>query len=424
MNETTNNSIDASLFSCSDIYIANYLDKNIDKEIIEKLDDIRLSSIISYMNNKNEILEIIPTDRLKIVLDNIDIYVLKNIIINNKKYYHFLNENKMDLLYKIINYGDDKVGYHVSNKYIFNKNETSYSIIEKMNNLSNIIYVIDDDNKYLGMAYLSDLIDEHKNILELIKVNYPKLDANTHTSDFIRLNHHYYMDSYPVVDGDKLIGVLSPKSINDLLVIEMEDDYYKLSGITENRLNNDGEHLGRKLPWLFVALFTNFALALVLVPFVSKIINMPILAMYWPFILMISGACASMSVGSSLMIIRKHNTGIISGSRLTIREIKKSIIIGLVLFIISFVVIYFYLLIFKIDYLDEVFYASDAIQFSLAIATIIFTCVVASSIVGFIVPIIIDHFEYDYSIATLVLITSMVDIISSIIFFGFSYMML
>ena len=411
---------DPSFFSCHDSYIAKYLDNNYNKEIIDKLDDQRLSNIICHIKNKEIILDDLG-DRLDNVINQIDIYYLRKIISKDKNLLKHLNKDNIKLLNEIYSYDRDKIGFYISNKNIFKSSELSFDVINKINNSSNVIYVIDDDNNYLGACYISDLLKENETIDKFIKNSYPKIDSNLHTSDFIKYNHHYYMDSYPVLNGDKLFGVISNHSLNSLLEYEMNDDYYKLAGITENRLNNDGEHLGRKLPWLFVSTLTAFAVIMMFSPFIGRIIKYPIIGIYMPLILMVSSAVGITSLGSTLTIIRKHKEEPLKSIRLFINEIKKSIVIGLVLSIITFVIIYFFLVITKINYLDIEYYHSDSLKFAIGIVAMMFTSIIISSIVGFAIPTIIDHLGYDYSIGTMILFTSLSDLLGLIIIFTFSY---
>ena len=418
MNSLTLNDSDISIFLCTDCYLAKYLDNNLDKKIIDELSNERLSIIIPKMKNWYKLLDILG-NRIRDVINEIDIYFLRKFVIFNKKYYEFLNEYNKTLLFQTLKYGDEYMGYYISNKNIFYDDELSFDVIKKINNATNLIFVKDRKEKYLGICYLKHLIKENVQISKYIKKNYPKVEANLHTSDFIRYNHRYYIEAYPILDGDKLIGVLSNKGLNDLLEFEMNDDYYKLAGITENRLNTDNEHLGRKLPWLFVAIFTNFAFSMLFSTFLGLVERIPILPLYLSTILIVSNAVGFQSLGASIGYIRKENVTTVSSLKIVYNEIKKSIIIGLVLSIISFVLIYFFTTFFKISYFDTVYFNSDSLKFSADFTLILFVDVIISSIVGFCIPLIINKLDYDYSIASSILIISIINILASSMFFLF-----
>ena len=409
-----------SLFSLSNIEIAKYLDNYFDKELISKLDDDRLAMIIPY-SEKYELLIYALGNRIRNVINKMDIYYIRKIVIKDKKYYSYLDENNKNLLYSSLKYGNEYIGYYISNKNIFYDDELSFDVIAKVNNSSNIIFVKNRDEEYVGMCYINTLLKNNDILSKHLKHHYPKLDSNLHTSDFIRYNHKYYMPSYPIIENGKLIGVLSNNALNELLEFEMEDDYYKLSGITQNKLTTDNEHLGRKLPWLFVSLFTNFAFAMMFSTFIDKIKEVPILAIYLALVLMISNAVGFMSLGSSLCFLRKNNDGIFNSLKAIYHELKKSIIIGIVLSIISFVLIYFFLTFSKIDYFDKVYYNSDALKFALDITAILISSILLSSLVSFVIPMIINRFDYDYSIASHVLISSIINICVTAIFYLLCY---
>ena len=409
-----------SLLSLSNIEIANRLDEYFDKDLIANLTDDRLAIIIPYCKKYDLIIYALG-NRIRSVINKMDIYYIRKIVIKDKKYYSYLDENNKNLLYSSLKYGNEYIGYYSSNKNIFYDDELSFDVIARVNNSSNIIFVKNREEEYLGMCYINTLLKNNDNIGKHLKHYYPKIDSHLHTSDFIRYNHKYYMPSYPIVDNGKLIGVLSNNALNDLLEFEMDDDYFKLAGITQNKLTTDNEHLGRKLPWLFVSLFTNFAFAMMFATFIDKIKEVPILGLYLSLILMISNAVGFMSLGSSLCFLRKNNDGSFNLLKALYHEMKKSIIIGIVLSIISFVLIYFFLTFSKIDYFDNVYYNSDALKFALDITAILLTSIILSSFLAFVIPMIINRFDYDYSIASHVLIASIINIAVTAIFYLLCY---
>ena len=422
MDSLTVNDSDISIFSCSDVYIAKRLDANLDKDLLLNISDERLAKIIPFTRTWSIILDSLG-NRIREVINRIDIYYIRKYVISNKKYYTFLNEENKNLLYKALRYGNEYIGYYISNKNIFYEDELSYDAITRASNSSNIVFVKDREENYLGICYLKHLINKNDELKNHLKHNFPKVEAKLHTSDFIRYNHHYYIEAYPVIEDGKLIGTLSNKGLNDLLEFEMDDDYYKLAGITENRLNTDNEHLGRKLPWLFVSIFTSFALSMMSMTFIDKIRQVPLLAFYLFVILLVSNGVGFQSLSTSLSFLRKKNNTVISGIRLLYNEIKKSIIVGLVLSIISFVIIYFVTTIFKIDYFDNIYYNSDSLKFAADMTLILFVNVLTSSYIAFCIPMIINRFDYDYSIASSILVSSIINIATTSLFFLFCYIL-
>ena len=420
MENNTLNIQNMSLFSLSNIEIAKYLDSNLDKNYLSKIDDDRLSNIIPYCKNTEIILDSLGS-RIRNVINKIDIYFIRKIVIKNKKYYTYLDENNKNLLYSSSKYGNEYIGYYISNKNVFYSDELSFDVVSRVNNSSNIIYVKNRNEEYLGMCYIKSLLKKNDKIENHIKHNYPKLSADLHTSDFIRYNHKYYMPSYPIIEDNKLIGVLSNNALNDLLEFELVDDYFKLAGITQNKLTTDNEQLGRKLPWLFVSLFTNFGLAMMFSTFIDKIKEVPILGLYLALVLMISNAVGFTSLGSSLCFLRKNNDHIFSSLKAFYNELKKSFIIALLLAIITFVLIYFFLSFTRIDYFDTVYYNSDSLKFALDITLLIFISVIVSSIISFLVPILINRVDYDYSIGSYILISGLLNIVITSLFFLLCY---
>ena len=401
---------DASFFSCSDYYIAKYLDNNYDKRIIDKLDNERIARIIPLCKSYNDIFTDLE-DRISDVINIIDIYFLRRYIIKDKKLFDYLNNDNKKLLVKILNYGKEKVGYYASNTHIFYGDEKAIDVLKKMDSNTHIIYIKDREENFLGTCYVKDLIDKEDTIDNYLKTNYPRIEATLHVSDFIKYNHHYFMVSYPLVEEGKLIGIISKRSLNYILENEMVDDYYKLGGMTDDKLDDD-KVIIKKLSWLFVSLFTNFAVLMAVAPFIDTVRKTPMIAIYLVMVMMIVSATSSQSLGSSLCIIRKYGNNTLKKTKLSINEIKKSLIVGLVLSIITFVVVYFFMTITKTNYLDTEYYNSDCITFASVLVLILFSSHMLSSLLAFIMPMIIDNLSYDYSLANMILIGTIARIIS------------
>ena len=127
MENNTLNIQNMSLFSLSNIEIAKYLDSNLDKNYLSKIDDDRLSNIIPYCKNTEIILDSLGS-RIRNVINKIDIYFIRKIVIKNKKYYTYLDENNKNLLYSSSKYGNEYIGYYISNKNVFYLSNSSSTL--------------------------------------------------------------------------------------------------------------------------------------------------------------------------------------------------------------------------------------------------------------------------------------------------------
>ena len=292
-NETDNEKLidDLSQYHASDI--AEAFAELSDNDLLRLYDILPgelLADIITYIEEKEHYLDLMENEDVAEILDNMEsndaIEVLEELDIEDINEINTLVEPEtLEDINLINSYDDDVIGSLMSTDFITVK--TSYSIKEAMkvvikeaNDVENIniIYVVDDLNKYIGVISLRDLIRARSNddLIDITKTGYPTLRDTDNLDDIDNDILDYELESYGVLDDDGvLIGIINDETLIDLLEEEYKEDYAMLAGMGEIEDSTEPIYKSvlKRLPWLTFLLVIGLLVSLLTSSF-EKVIHL------------------------------------------------------------------------------------------------------------------------------------------------------
>lgn len=121
------------------------------------------------------------------------------------------------------------------------------------------LFVVDENNVFYGAIDLKDLITARSNqtLSDIIATSFPYVYASEQTSDCIEKLKDYSENIIPVLDdGNKLLGVITSQNIIEASDEEMGEDYARLAGLTAEEDLNEPILLSlkKRMPWLIILL--------------------------------------------------------------------------------------------------------------------------------------------------------------------------
>ncbi len=150
------------------------------------------------------------------------------------------------------------------------------------------LYVVDIQDRLVGVLGLRSLIMSSPGVLvsDVMERDIRTVQAGTDQEEVANLMTKYSLLALPVVDaGGKLVGVVRSSDIAHVIEEEATEDIHRLSNIS-----SDGGDLGpwspvrtsvqRRLPWLYINLFTAFLAAWVVSQFEATIAQLAVLAVF------------------------------------------------------------------------------------------------------------------------------------------------
>ena len=226
-----------------------------------------------------------------------------------------MDEETKDEVGFIATFDEDEIGSKISTNYISVcykldiKGAMSELIAQAADN-DNIstIYVVDEEERYVGAIELKDLIRarETDSLHSLMASSYPYIYANELIDECIERIKDYQEDSFPVLDLDnKLKGVFTSQDLAVLIDEEMGEDYAKLAGLSaEEDLNEPLKtSISKRLPWLVILLVLGLVVSSVVGVFESVVSSITVAICFQSLILDMSGNVGTQSLSVTIRVL-------------------------------------------------------------------------------------------------------------------------
>ncbi len=276
------------------------------------------------------------------------------------------------------------------------------------------LYVIDDEERLAGVVSLKQLIliKSKMTLKDIMNTDVYKVDVFTDQEEVAKVVANYNLLAIPVVDDlNKLVGVVTVDDVIDIIHDEATEDIYKLAGVTQDYSIElgIGKSIIKRMPWLFLSLFTTSLSAVVISLFKGTIEQFILIAVLMHIVPAIGGVVGNQTVA---IMVREIVIGTLEWKRskkILLKEVFVSIGNGLIIGGISSLVTFF---LFKKWEVGLIF--GGAIVFNL----------IMGALFGTIIPIALKKFRMDPALASGILVTMLTDVLGLFFFLGISTLVL
>lgn len=411
----------------------SYLDEKMQENIIKNLTKKETSLIINelYTDEIADLIEELPSYLSKTILQNVD-----------KETRSKVNE--------LLKYTEHQVGSIMAVDIILlKKNYTNKIALQKIkekreeSEISQIFFVVDNENKLLGSTTLEDIVFSPKDKLIIDSIKqiesvFTFQDKEAASKIFIA----ELLPILPVVDKNNVVlGMLTHDEVIDVINEEVTEDIYKGSGISSRGLTPYPKTkilslVKSRIFWLLI-LMISATLSQIIIDSFSQITERFIgdiivttttstimLAAILSIIPVISssagnaGSQASSTITRSIALDELKN---IKLSKVILKELKVGLLLGTILMFANFIrLMIYYLITSEILGPDKEFY----LVISAASSFALFTVIILSKIAGAVVPILGVKLKKDPAVMASPVLTTLIDALSTLIFFGVTLLML
>ncbi len=269
------------------------------------------------------------------------------------------------------------------------------------------VYVVDDNEKLIGMLSLKKLIVSHPlaRIEEIYDGDVISVKTSESSEEVAELIRKYDLVVLPVVDQlGRLVGRITIDDVVDVMREEAEKDIQLMSGITDDVDSNDSLwRLSRaRIPWLLVGMCGGVVGSRIIGGYEDQIQIRPEMAFFIP---LIGATGGNVGVQSSAIIVQglANNTLIVDKiAPKLFKELGVGLINGL---ICSGLILGYNLLI------------SESWALAATVSVALFTVILCASFLGTFVPLMMNRFKVNPALATGPFVTTLNDIIGISIYF-------
>ncbi len=273
------------------------------------------------------------------------------------------------------------------------------------------VYTVDEQGKLEGVLQLRDLLLEEPDKL-LREIAHPNpvylrtADSEKTVADLFK-KHPFF--ALPVMDETGLlVGVITAQDVADIVQVESNRILHHFAGMSGEEIEEKSilKIVSRRLPWLLLSMLSGLMCAYILGIFIEEIESMIALVLFIPIVL---GVAGGVGVQSSVIALRGLNEGELKLSEIA-RVLVKEIAIGFVIGLISCLVISVIALLWQKNPILGV-----------AVGVSIVACVVASGILGILLPFILKALKLNPTFASGLFVLVICDIAVMIIYFSLSF---
>lgn len=401
------------------------LPKELAAEVFVEMDTDMQQLLIEAFSDKElkEVMDELFMDDTVDIVDEMPATVAKRILRQT-------DPAKRRMINRLLAYPDDSAGSIMTTEYIdLKKDMTIEEALERIRKIgfdSETIYsayVISKSRKLLGIVSIKDLLLNSKDSIIGDIMDENIIFANTlDDKEEVALQiNKYDLLAIPVVDKEnRLVGIVTVDDAIDVMEEEATEDIEKMAAILPSEHSyfktNVFETFKARIPWLMLLMISATFTGAIISNFENKLATIPALIAFIPMLMDTGGNSGSQS---SVTVIRAISLGDIEFRdlvRVIWKELRVSVICSAALAVVNAVKL------FLLDYLvlntfNNAKLSTVIVLIAVVCLTLFFTVIVAM-LVGCTLPILAKKIGFDPAVMASPFITTIVDAISLMIYFG------
>jgi magnesium transporter len=274
------------------------------------------------------------------------------------------------------------------------------------------VYALAYGDKLVGVVSLRELIlsEPAQTLADIMIENVVRLDIADGREEVARTMAKYDFTAMPVVDAaGKMVGVVTVDDVVDVVIEEATEDAQKMGAVapmTDTYFQvSFWQYWRSRVTWLVVLFLGGFLTASVMEHFEGAIRQLAVLAVFLPLIISTGGNAGSQSAS---LVIRALATAQVH-PRDWLRVLKREIVVGITLGMVVGV-LGFGRALFTAD--------TDGMAFAAVVSVSIVGVVTVGSLVGALLPLVIQRVGLDPAVSSTPFIASLSDVVGLLIYLG------
>ncbi len=387
-----------------------YMDADLQEHLITTFSDAELKAVFDelFLDDTVDIIDEMPASVAKRILKHTDAATRK-------------------LINQILAYPDDTAGSIMTTELVdLKKNMTVDEAFDKIRKIGldaetiYTCYVTDRSRHLLGIVTVKDLLLNPKDSLigDLMDENIIFANTLDDKEEVANLFDKYDFMALPIVDKEnRLVGIVTVDDAIDVMQDEVTEDFEKMAAITptDDAYFKTGvmSIFKARIPWLMLLMLSATFTGAIISSFETRLTAIPALIAFIP---MLMGTAGNSGSQSSVTIIRSISLGDIEFKdifKVLWKELRISVICAVTLAVVNFVKMWL------VDYklLNSFDSGLEIMEISVVCIALIFTVIIAK-IIGSVLPILAKKIGLDPAVMANPIITTIVDAVSLIIYFG------
>ena len=377
-----------------------YMETDMREKLIKDLTDAELKNVLDelFMDDTVDLIEEMPSNVVTRILKNVD-------------------KNDRKIINELLKYPDDSAGSIMTTEFIdLKENMTIEQALDRIRQIGTdsetiyTCYVLGKNRKLQGIISIKDLLlaKEESLIEDNMETNIISVNTLEDQEEVAKKFDKYDLYALPVVDNEnRLVGIVTVDDAINVLQDEAEEDFEKMAAMapTEESYFETSvfKHAKNRIVWLLILMLSSAITGTIITKYENAFAAVPLLVAFLPMLMDTGGNCGSQS---STLIIRGLATDELEVKdvfRILCKEIRIAVIVGISLAAINGL---------------RIFAQYKNLQIACTVGLSITSTVILSKSIGCLLPLLAKKLKLDPAIMAAPLITTIVDILSVLVYFN------
>ena len=376
-----------------------------DNELKEVLDEL-------YVDDAADLVEEMPANVVRRILKQVDPEMRKSIN-------------------QILQYPENSAGSWMTTEYVSLRPnmtvEESILRIRRQGVDKETIYTcyVTKDRKLLGLVTVKDLLlaeDDEMRVSDIMSTNLISVTTHTDQEEVARMFSKYDFLALPVVDKEnRMVGIVTFDDAMDVIEEETTEDMELMGGMLPSEKtylrSSIWELFKNRIPWLMLLMVSATFTGMIITSFEDALAAQVALTAFIPMLMGTGGNSGSQSSVTIIRALSLNELKFADLPRVLWKEIRTSVLCGVVLAVVCFV---------KIWLIDRILMGNDQITLMIdaVVCLALLVTVIAAKIVGAALPMVAKAVKLDPAVMASPFITTIVDALSLLVYFLFAQMLL
>ncbi|MCH5279018.1 MAG: magnesium transporter [Christensenellaceae bacterium] len=388
----------------SDVFVE--MDSDLQEQLINSFSDKELGELVNelYMDDAVDLIEEMPANVVKRILSQADPETRRQI-----------NE--------LLKYPEDSAGSLMTTEFAdLTPHMTAEEALGHIRltgidkKTIDVCYVV-EKRKLIGLISLRTLVlaDSGSLVSDLMDENVISAGTLDDIEEAAGMFAKYGLTSLPVVDGEsRLVGIITVDDAIDVIRDEATEDIEKMSAITPS--DKPYPRLGvfelykNRIPWLLLMMISSVFTQMIIGRFEAALAAQIVLASFIPMLMDTGGNSGSQASVTIIRSLSLNEIGFSDIFRIIWKELRIATLCGLSLAAVNFA---------KLMLLDRV-----GLMIAVTVSVTLAAAVIIAKFFGCTLPLLVKKIGLDPAVMASPMITTIVDAISLIIYFGIATLML
>lgn len=384
-------------------------DADTQEDIIRAFSDTELKEVLDelYLDDAADLVEEMPATLVRRILKNTDPQT--RVSIN-----------------KLLEYPEDSAGSIMTPEFVnLKRNNTVEDAFKRIRRTGvdketiYTCYVTDESKHLIGVTTVRELLlhDYEDMIADFMETNLISIRTHDDREAAVQMFDKYNFLALPVVDMEnRLVGIITVDDAMDVLQEENTEDIHKMNAImhtSEKPYLKIGvfETYRSRIPWLLLLMISATLTGMIITSFEDKLSAMIILTSFIPMLMDTGGNTGGQANVTIIRALSLNEVEMNDIFQVIFKEVRVGLCCGGTLALVNFV---------KMWFVDRLLLGAKGITLAvdIVISLTLLTEVVFAKIVGCTFPIFAKRLGFDPAVMSSPFITTIVDALSLLIYFG------